>query len=123
MTTTPATNSDRASLWIRIPLALKVAFPLAVLGFFFQFTLARTTTVGDVSGTITRCDYYYDLAAIAIAGILVVLAIAAVVTERAKNYDRLKLGMPIVLGADVILLVFAVIHVLRGFGVILSSCP
>lgn len=112
----PTTNSPTA---LPKPFWVGLAFALAA----FVVHLSSTRTSG-VNGVVVECsymDYFALLAAVAVA----VCAVAVAKAAFARHNPWSKIARPtrgLLFGASAVLLVFAVVHVLRGLGMLGGPC-
>jgi hypothetical protein len=118
MTTTPTPSTmPPPALWTRVPGVLVAALATAVAGFFVHVTFTSTRTV---DGEITQCSYL-DVGAIAL-GVVTALLVLATLARHRRTVPRLRLPVPLLAAASVVLLAVAVLHVLSGLGIVGGPC-
>lgn len=114
-TTTPRTTSMDLR---RLPASFLWGLGIGIVGFIISF---RTTSTSSVNGEVTACSSM-DLAALAWATLCVVCALAGIGRYRLQRpVDRAATRL-MMLAVTAVLGLLAVIHVLRGLGMIGGPC-
>lgn len=115
MSTQPNTSRVKA-LFEDTPRPFWIGLAVGILGFALDITYRSTTTH---NGAVTSCSSI-NIAGFVIAAI--VLGAAWATSSPNAGYVRRTLAAPVRGCLAVVLVALAVIHVLRGFGLILSGC-
>lgn len=108
----PTTMSPRD-----VPPALYVGLAVAVVGFFVKITSLATTSV---NGVIQSCSYQ-DYGAFLAAVVCLVCAGLGISRRRSRPYSH-PVHPGVVYALAAVLVLFAVVHVLRGLGIIGGPC-
>lgn len=114
--TQPTTNNPKA-----LPTPFWAGLVFGLLGFVISMSSSSSRTV---NGEVVDCSYM-DLFPLLAAVVVGVCAVAVGKAAFAKNNPWSQLARPtraLVFGASAVLLVLAVVHVLRGLGMIGGPC-
>ncbi|GAA1485967.1 hypothetical protein [Brachybacterium fresconis] len=99
-----------------VPVPLFVGLGVGLLGFFVQFTSWTTSTMGGVE----TCTYH-DYAAM-IAAVVCLLCAGIGISRRVSQPRRYPIRQWVVHLMAGVLVLLAVVHALRGFGIIGGIC-
>lgn len=108
----PTTMSPRD-----VPIPLYVGLGIALLGFVVSISSLVTSSV---NGQIQSCSYQ-DYGAILAAAACLLCAGLGIARRRSRPY-RYRVHPAVVYALAAVLVVFAVVHVLRGLGMIGGPC-
>lgn len=114
--TQPTTHSPKA-----LPKAFWFGLGVALVGFVVHISSSSTRTV---NGEMVECSYL-DIFALLAAVVAAVCAVAVAKAGLARPNPWSKLARPsrgLVLAGSAVLVVLAVVHVLRGVGMIGGPC-
>ena len=111
------TNRYRTPARRGFPVAYTIGIIAALAG--FVISLSNTSTA-SVNGTVTSCTHQ-DLAPLAAAVVIVIALIAGIITWVRQKPDQ-RANLVVMIVTPVALAAVAVIHVLRGLGVVGGPC-
>ena len=99
------------------PRSLWVGLVVGLLAFVLELTFSSTRTV---NGAMVECSYF-DAGALIAAGVCLLCGILAI-TSTLRRPHHFPMHAGVVLGVSGFVLLLAVVHVLRAFGIVGGIC-